>query len=82
MPIIPSLILTNQLPINTYTASVVISGSVIADGLGQQITYLDLTASYISASGIIGGLTKTQYVTSGSSWCTMSFINGSLISVR
>jgi len=114
MPVIPSLILTNQLPIKTYTASVVVSSSVfqgsvckvMADGLGNQITFLDVTASYassasvqtgyevsssfasssmsasyISASSVKGGLTKVQYVTSGSVFCTMSFVNGILISV-
>lgn len=45
MPVITSLILSNQLPINTYSASVLTSGSLIADGLGNQLTSLQLTAS-------------------------------------
>ena len=36
----------------------------------------------VSASNIVGGLTKIQYVSSGSDWCTMSFVNGLLISVN
>jgi len=45
MPIISSLTLTNQNPVITYTASVVTSGSIIADGLGNQITYLQLNCA-------------------------------------
>ena len=52
MPVISNLILTNQLPVHTYTASVVTSGSVIADGLGNQITFLQLTCSYSHTASI------------------------------
>lgn len=45
MPVISSLNLTNQHPTITYTASVVTSGSLISDGLGNQLTSLQLTAS-------------------------------------
>lgn len=45
MPVISQLILTNQLPINTYSASVMTSGSLISDGLGNQLTFLQITAS-------------------------------------
>ncbi len=44
--IIPSLVLTNTNPVITYTASVVTSGSILADGLGNQLTSLQLTSSY------------------------------------
>jgi len=113
MPVISSLVLTNQLPIKSYTASVVVSSSVfqgspckvMADGLGNQITFLDVTASYassasvqtsweesssfasqsmsasyITASRVIGGLTVIQHVVSAS-YATMSFVNGILTSV-
>ena len=58
MPVIPSLVLTNQLPINTYTASVVTSASVyqnrpsaiLTDGLGNQLLLLDATSSYALTS--------------------------------
>ena len=94
MPTIPSLVLTNQYPINTYTASVITSGSnVISDGLGNQLTFLQLTASYasssvsasgdVSASSMVGGVTKTIYVVSASgatNYVTMSFVNGILVS--
>lgn len=61
MSVISSLILTNQLPINTYTASVLTSGSVIANGLGNQITYLELTSSFSTTSSFSN---TASYVTS------------------
>ena len=42
----PDLNLTNQFPGITYTASVVTSGSLITNGLGNQITFLELTSSF------------------------------------
>ena len=52
MPTISSLILTGLSPVTSYTASVVLSGSVIADGLGNQITFLQVSSSYSHTSSI------------------------------
>ena len=52
------------------------SGSITASGLFGTASW----ANSVSASGVVGGLTITQYVTSGSGWVTMSFVNGLLIS--
>jgi len=56
MPIIPSLVLTNQNPVVTFSQLVTTSGSaasgsaVIADGLGNQLTSVQLTSSYATTA--------------------------------
>jgi hypothetical protein len=75
MPVIPNLVLTNQLPINTYTASLVVSSSnfegfpshVVADGLGNQINIVELTASYAFSASV------QQTYELSSSWASESF---------
>lgn len=77
MPIISSSILTGLSPVTSYTASVISSGSTISNGLGNQITFLQVTASYVTASGIFGGLNVTLNLSGN---LTMSFVNGLLMS--
>ena len=57
-------------------------GQIIATSITSSLYGTATTASYVSASHIAGGLTKTQYVTSGSTWITMSFVNGLLTAVH
>ncbi len=72
--IIPSLILTNQNPVITYTASVVTSGSVISDGLGNQLTSLDLTSSYSATSSyaVTSSLSVISYYDISGSYASQS----------
>lgn len=87
MPVLPSLVLTNQLPINTYTASVVTSASVIsgvpwnliADGLGNQITMLAVTASFAQTASVqtsweeSSSFASQSFTSMSSSWASQSF---------
>ena len=67
--IIPSLVLTNTNPVITYTASVVTSGSIIADGLGNQITFLNVSCSNAStASYVLNGGGSGTTLTTGSTY--------------
>jgi len=78
MPVISSLVLTNQLPKNTYTASVVtsasmvagIAGNLLADGLGNQITLLNVTASYAHTASIQTSWEESSSFASRSMWTT------------
>jgi len=70
MPVISSLILTNQLPTNTYTSLVTTSGSVIADGLGNQLTSLQLTSSYSATASV--ALNASPGSSLSSSWASSS----------
>ena len=77
MPI-TSLILTNQLPIDTYTSLVVTSASIVAgmagnllaDGLGNQITLLAVTVSYAHTSSIQTSWEESSSYASSSMWST------------
>ncbi len=57
MPVISSLVLTNQNPVLAYTASVVTSGStdykILSDGLGNQLTVVLTTASYCNSASFV-----------------------------
>jgi len=85
MPVISSLILTNQLPKNTYTALVGTSASFFADGLGNQITSASLTASNaisssysVTSSYSLNTSNVSNYVTlttSSTNWVTCSFLH-------
>jgi len=78
MPVIPSLILTNQLPRNTYTASVLASASLVAgmdghlitDGLGNQINLLAVTCSFAHTTSIQTSWEESSSFASHSMWCT------------
>ena len=78
MPVISSLVLTNQLPGKTYTASVVTSasmvsgmaGNLLADGLGNQITLLHVTVSYAHTASIQTSWEESSSFASRSMWCT------------
>jgi len=72
MPVIPSLVLTNTNPVVTYTASVVTSGSVIADSLGNQITYLQLTCSFSETSSVQTSWEMSSSYASASTWANSS----------
>lgn len=89
MPVIANLILTNQLPINTYTASVVASaslvsgipGSLISDGLGNQIQLLGVTASYSHTASVQTTWEESSSFSSQSIWATTaSFSSRSFVS--
>lgn len=87
MPVLPSLVLTNQLPINTYTASVVTSASLIsgvpwsliADGLGNQITMLAVTTSYAQTASVqtsweeSSSFASRSFSSTTASWASQSF---------
>ena len=62
MAVISSLILTNTNPVVTYTASVVTSGSILADGLGNQLTSLQVTASHSDTSSLVFNSTNISMV--------------------
>ena len=79
MPVIPNLILTNQLPINSYTASVVATSSVFngtypcvvfATGNGQQVTLVDLTCSYAFSASVQETYELSSSFSSASIWST------------
>lgn len=78
MPVIPNLVLTNQLPIDTYTASLVVSAStfegypshVMADGLGNQIDLLEVTVSYAFSASVETTWEDSSSYSSESFWST------------
>jgi hypothetical protein len=74
MPVIPSLVLTNQNPVITYTASVLTSGSVLSDGLGNQLTSLQLTSSYSNTSSyaVTSSLSVISYYDYSGSFASQS----------
>lgn len=78
MPVISSLILTNQNPVIAYTASVVTSGSIISNGLGNQLTSLQLTSSYANSSSYAN--TSSYAVTSSISIISQFDISSSYAS--
>ena len=54
MPVIPSLILTNQLPTSSYAVLVTTSASFFADGLGNQLYSASITSSFcVTASNAL-----------------------------
>lgn len=82
MPIISALIFTNQNPVIAYTASVFTSGSVISNGLGNQLTSLQLTSSYstsASYSNTSSYSTSASYVANTN---LFSFTNPSTIDTQ
>jgi len=89
MPVIPNLVLTNQLPIHTYTASLVVSSSnfggypshVVSDGLGNQIDLLEVTTSYSFSSSVETTWEDSSSYASESFWTTTaSFASKSFVS--
>lgn len=78
MPVIPNLVLTNQLPIKTYTASLVVSASsfeghpsyVVADGLGNQIGIMEVTCSYAFSASVQQTYELSSSWASASMWAT------------
>jgi len=81
MPVISSLNLTNQLPVNTYSASLLTSGSLVTDGLGNQIVFLDVSCSYANTASIQTSWERSSSYSSASTWSdSSSFSSASLTS--
>lgn len=80
MPVISSLVLTNTNPVVTYTASVVTSGSIIADGLGNQITFLNISCSYANTASVQTSWEESSSYASSSMWSMSSSFSSESIS--
>jgi|FAXJ01.1.fsa_nt_gi hypothetical protein len=72
------LMTTGAGDINTGGGNIDLVGGGITGSLLGTSSYA-LTASY--ALNSFGGLTKVQHMTSGSTWCTMSIVNGLIVSI-
>ena len=80
MPVIPSLVLTGQFPGNTYSASLLTSASLVADGLGNQITFLSISCSYAQTASVQTSWEMSSSYASASTWADSSSFASSSIS--